>query len=304
MRFSARSHAWSFPRPRPLVMGVLNATPDSVSDFEPLATVEEQLRHAEDMVAAGADIIGVGGQSGRTDRPATTPEEERRRVLPLIRGLRDRAILSSVDTWRVSVAAAAIDAGAAIINDVSGLADLSMARLAGSTGAGLVIMHTRATPKQEHFPDYDDVVEDVIGFLRDKLTVALDLGVSPHQVVLDPGPDFAKTPDESIEILRRLGELSALERPLLLAASRKYFVGMITGAPPHQRLGGTLAALGYGLDAGAQLVRVHDVAEVVAYLDVRTALTSTRRPVLKGVPGDEALKWLAPRLDDRTGGVT
>ena len=304
MLFSAGAHAWGFPRERPLVMGVLNATPDSVSDARPLAGVAAQLRHAEDLVAAGADIVDVGGESGRTDRPATTPAEEMRRVLPVIRGLRDRGIVSSVDTWRVAVAAAAIDAGAAIINDVSGLLDVEMARLAGRTGAGLVIMHTRAAPKQAHFPGYDDVVEDVIGFLRDKLTVARGLGVAPRQVVLDPGPDFAKTPEQSIEVLRRMGELSALGRPLLLAASRKYFVGMITGRPPHQRLGGTLAAVGSGLDAGAQLVRVHDVAEVVAYLDVRTALTSAREPTLKGIPDDEALKWLEPGEADRTGGLT
>ncbi len=294
MRLSATSHAWRFPRPRPLVMGILNATPDSVSDSKRLTTLEERLRHAEDLVHAGADIIDVGGESGRTDRPATTPDEEMRRVLPVIHGLRDRGIVCSVDTWRVPVAAAAIDAGAAIINDVSGLADVEMARLARRTGAGLVIMHTRATPKQEHFPGYEDVVVDVIGFLREKLTTACELGVSPEQVVLDPGPDFAKTPEESVEILQRLDELSALARPILLAVSRKYFIGMITGRPPHERLGGTLAALGRGVDAGAQLVRVHDVAQAVAYLDVRTALTSSRKPVLKGARTDEALKWLLP----------
>ena len=275
-------------------MGILNATPDSVSDFKRLTTLEEQLRHAEDLVRAGADIIDVGGESGRTDRPATTPDEEMRRVLPVIRALRERGVLCSVDTWRVPVAAAAVDAGAAIINDISGLADLGMARLAGQTGAGLVIMHTRAAPKQEHFNGYDDVVVDVIGFLREKLTAACELGVSPEQIILDPGPDFAKTPEESVEILQRLDELSALARPLLLAVSRKYFIGMITGRPPHQRLGGTLAALGRGVDAGAQLVRVHDVAEAVAYLEVRDALTSIHKPILKGDRTDEALKWLLP----------
>ena len=303
MRLSAADDAWVFPGQRPLVIGVLNATPDSVSDAEHRLTVREQLSHAEDLVRAGADIIDVGGESGRTDRPATTPEEEMRRVVPVIRGLRDRGIVCSVDTWRVAVAAAAVDAGAAIINDVSGLADRGMACLAARTGAGLVIMHTRAAPKQELFPDYEDVVEDVIGFLRDKLAAACDLGVLPDQVVLDPGPDFAKTPEQSIEILRRLDELSALQRPLLLAVSRKYFVGMITGRAPHERLGGTLAAVARGVDAGAQLVRVHDVAEVVAYLDVRAALKSTQEPVFKGAREDQALKWLNPS-DLRTGAVT
>lgn len=294
MLLEARGHAWSFPRPRPLVMGILNATPDSVSDLHRLATVQEQLRHADEMVRAGADIIDVGGESGRTDRPATMPAEEARRVVPVIRGLGDRGVAVSVDTWRVSVAAAAVEAGAAIINDVSGLADLDMARLAARTGAGLVIMHTRAAPKQQHFPDYEDPLKDVMDFLVGKVTSACELGVSADQIVVDPGLDFAKTPEESVEILRRLDEIVALERPVLLAVSRKYFVGMITGRLPHQRLGGTLAALGCGVDAGAQIVRVHDMAEVGAYLDVHAALLSSGQPVLKGAESDDGLRWLPP----------
>lgn len=294
MRLEAAGHAWSFPRPRPLVMGILNATPDSVSDRLRLATVQERLSHGEELARAGADMVDVGGESGRTDRPATTPEEETRRVLPVIRGLCERGVVVSVDTWRVAVAAAAVDAGAAIINDVSGLADLDMARLAARTGAGLVIMHTRAAPKHERFPGYEDPVEDVIDFLADRVEAACELGVSADQIVLDPGPDFAKTPEESVEILRRFAELATLARPLLLAVSRKYFVGMITGRPPDQRLGGTLAALGCGVDAGADLVRVHDVGEVVAYLDVRTALGSSGAPVFKGSRADDALRWLSP----------
>jgi len=294
VRLEAGEHVWTFPRPRPLVMGILNVTPDSVSDHHRLTTIEGQLHHAEQMVRAGADIVDVGGESGRTDRPATTPETEAQRVLPVIRVLCERGFRVSVDTWRVPVAAAAVDAGVAIINDVSGLADLDMARLAARTGVGLVIMHTRAKPKHEYFPGYEDPVGEVIAFLRDKAKIACSLGVSPDQIVLDPGPDFAKTPEESVEILRRLDELLALERPLLLAVSRKYFVGMITGRLPQQRLGGTLAALGCGLEAGAHVVRVHDVTEVVAYLDVRTALRSPSAPTFKGTREDEALRWLPP----------
>lgn len=294
MLLEAGGHAWSFPRPRPLVMGILNATPDSVSDLHRLETVEEQLRHGEELMRAGADIIDVGGESGRTDRPATTPAEEARRVVAVIRGLGERGVAVSVDTWRVSVAAAAVEAGAAIINDVSGLADLDMARLAARTGSGLVIMHTGAAPKQQHFPGYEDPAEAVIDFLVDKATAACELGVARNQIVVDPGLDFAKTPEESVAILRRLDEVVALERPVLLAVSRKYFVGMITGRLPHQRLGGTLAALGCGIDAGAQIVRVHDVAEIVAYLDVRGALTSSGQPAFKGAGTDDALRWLPP----------
>jgi dihydropteroate synthase len=244
------------------------------------------------MVSAGADLIDVGGESGRTDRAAITPEEEAGRVLPVIEGLRELGIAVSVDTWRVAVAEAAIVAGATVINDVSGLADPDMARLAARTGTGLVIMHTRAAPKRESFPGYEDVVQDVITFLGEKASAARELGVASDQIILDPGPDFAKTPEESVEIIRRFDELSTLRRPLLLAASRKYFVGMITGRLPHQRLGGTLAAVARGVDAGAHLVRVHDVAEVVAYLDVRTALASCEAPDFKGARADDTLKWL------------
>lgn len=291
MRLDARGLSWSFPRSRPLVMGILNATPDSVSDLHPLVTVDEQVRHGEALAEAGAGLVDVGGESGRTDRPATTAAAEAQRVVPVIRRLAARGIACSVDTFRVAVAAAAVDAGAVLINDISGLADPAMALLAAETGSGLLVMHTRAAPKQENFPGYEDPVADVIELLRDRMATAAELGVRAEQLIVDPGPDFAKTPEESIEILRRLDELAVLGRPLLLAVSRKYFVGMITGRAPHERLGGTLAALGAGLDAGADLVRVHDVADVVAYLDVREALRSSTPPAFRGDRADPALKW-------------
>ena len=274
-------------------MGILNTTPDSVTDLHHLATVDQQLRYGEELAGGGADLVDVGGESGRTDRPATTPEEEERRVVPVIRSLSERGIACSIDTWRVSVAAAAIGAGAVIINDVSGLADFDMAGLTAETGVGLVIMHTRAAPKQELFPGYGDPIADVIDFLRGRTAAAARRGVHPDQIIVDPGPYYAKTPEESVEILRRLHELHVLDRPLLLAVSRKYFVGMITGRAPHERLGGTLAALAAGLDAGAQLVRVHDVAEVAAYLDVREALSTLAAPTFRGDRSDTALKWLS-----------
>lgn len=293
MRLEARKQCWTFPRTRPLVMGILNTTPDSVADLRRGSTLDQQLRHGEALARAGADLVDVGGESGRTDRPATSPEEEAQRVVPVIRRLSAVGIACSVDTWRVSVAAAAIDAGAVLVNDVSGLADPGMAELAAETGAGLVVMHTRAAPKQEHFPGYEDPVADVIELLRERMEAACGRGVRPEQIVVDPGPDFAKTPEESVAILRRLDELAVLARPLLLAVSRKYFVGMITGRAPHERLGGTLAALAAGLDAGADLVRVHDVADVVAYLEVREALTSSTPPAFRGDRADPALKWLS-----------
>ncbi|MEA2442748.1 MAG: dihydropteroate synthase, partial [Thermoleophilales bacterium] len=183
---------------------------------------------------------------------------------------------------------------AAMLNDVSGLRSPELAEIAAASGAALVLMHTRADPKTERFPPYDDVVADVEAMLRDLIHRARSLGVPDDQLVIDPGPDFAKTPEESVEVMRRLGELRGLGRPLLLAVSRKYFVGAITGRPPLERLGGTLAALGHGVDNGAAILRVHDVAEAVDYLRVRAVLRGQADIPADFDPSDERLKWVNP----------
>ncbi len=158
----------------------------------------------------------------------------------------------SVDTWKPAVARAALDAGAVMINDTSGLEDLGLAEACAATGAALVVMHTRAAPKQERFADYGgDVVADVVAFLVERCAAARAAGVGDDQLVLDPGPDFAKTPEETVAVLRAIDRIAALGRPLLLAVSRKYFVGAITGRHPAGRLAGTLAAVGWAADAGA-----------------------------------------------------
>jgi dihydropteroate synthase len=159
-----------------------------------------------------------------------------------------------------------------MINDVSGLLEPDVAGVCASSGAALVVMHTRARPKEKAFPGYEDVMADVIGFLGERMSVARDRGVSEEQLVVDPGPDFAKTPAETAEALRRLAELRELGRPVLLAASRKDFVGALCGRPPADRLAGTLAAIGEGVTAGAAIVRVHDVAATRDFLTVRAAL--------------------------------
>jgi dihydropteroate synthase len=198
----------------------------------------------------------------------------------------------SVDTWKADVAAAALDAGAAMINDTSGLADLRLAELCAGSGAALVVMHTRAAPKQERFADYGgDVLGDVVAFLRERCAAARGAGVADEQLVLDPGPDFAKTPAETVAVLRGIDRVAALGRPLLLAVSRKYFVGAIIGRPPAERLAGTLAAVGWAADAGAAIVRVHDVAAAVDFLRVRRVLGGDEEmPDFDS--GDEALKWI------------
>jgi dihydropteroate synthase len=224
------------------------------------------------MRADGADLIDVGGESSVTDRPAVEAAVESARVAPLVERLAREGVPVSVDTWKAEVARAALDAGASMINDVSGLRDPAVADACAATGAALVVMHTRAAPKEKRFPGYDDVTADVLDFLRERIALARERGVGEDQIVADPGPDFAKTPAETVELLRRLGELAALGRPLLLAVSRKDFVGALTGRAPRDRLAGTLAAIGAGCDAGASIVRVHDVRAARDYLDVRAAL--------------------------------
>jgi dihydropteroate synthase len=283
----------------PLVMGIVNVNLDSTASREKLRTLDEQLEFALGLCEEGADIIDVGAESGRTDRPPRSPREEAELVVPLIGELARRDVLVSVDTWKPEVAAAAAEAGAALINDVSGLADPELADVAARSGAGLVLMHTAAGPKEERFPGYEDPMADVLAFLRRRMIVARDRGVADDQIVVDPGPDFAKTPQETVEVLRRLPELKELRRPILLAVSRKYFIGAITGSDPEERLGGTLAAVGSGVERGAaDIVRVHDVAAVTEYLELRRVLAGDGEVPIRGDLEDERLKWLPAPSDD------
>jgi dihydropteroate synthase len=277
---------------RPLIMGIVNAGPDSFSDAVRLGTLDDQVRHALALVQEGAALVDVGGESGVTYTAATTPAEEIARVVPLVERLVGEGVAVSVDTWKPEVARAALDAGAVMLNDVSGLADPAVAKLAARTGAALVVMHTRAAPKEEAFPDYGgDVVGDVEAFLRERVALASAHGVAAEQLVLDPGPDFAKTPAQTVEVLRAIDRLRALGHPLLLAVSRKYFVGAITGRPPAQRLPGTIAAALWAARAGAAILRVHDVAAVRDALAVAAVLDGrTEVPEFDG--NDEELKWI------------
>ena len=259
---------------RPLLMGIVNATPDSFSDAGDHPTLEAQVSHAADLVEAGADLIDVGGESARGDTPPVSPEEEIERVVPLVERITGLGAAVSVDTYKPAVAEAAIAAGAVLVNDVSGLRDVALADLCARTGAGLVVMHTRVVPKGTLLePDrYGDVAADVTGFLHERIALAIGRGVDPEQLLLDPGPDFAKTPAQTVAVLRALDELHELGRPILLAISNKDFVGALTGRPPRDRLAGTLAAVAHGLAAGVHVLRVHDVAATADFLRVRAAL--------------------------------
>ncbi len=264
---------------RPWLMGIVNATPDSFSDDGSHPTLEARVELAAELLAAGADLIDVGGESGVTNRPPVTPEEEIARVVPLVQRLvGELGAVVSVDTYKPAVAAAAIAAGACIVNDVSGLRDPALADVCAQSGAALVLMHTRAEPKRKLLdPSLDGTVAaDVVAFLQERMALAQARGVAPEQLILDPGPDFGKTPAQTVESLRALDDVHALGRPLLLALSRKDFIGAITGRAPRERLAGTLAALGWGADAGGHILRVHDVAAAADFLAVRDVLAGRR----------------------------
>jgi dihydropteroate synthase len=259
---------------RPWLMGIVNATPDSFSDSGGARSLEDRVALAGQLLEAGADVIDVGGESGITNRPPVGAEEEIERVVPVIERVAGQlGALVSVDTYKPAVAQAAIGAGAAIVNDVSGLRDPGLADVCARTGAALVLMHTRVAPKHKlEDPAYDDVAADVEAFLRERVAVALERGMTEDQLLLDPGPDFAKTPAQTVAALQGMDRLHALGRPLLLALSRKDFIGAITGRPPRERLAGTLAAVGWGWRAGGHVFRVHDVAAAREALTVQRVL--------------------------------
>jgi len=265
----------------PLIMGIVNASPDSFSDGGLYTTLERQVELARELVQAGADVLDVGGESASTGRPPVAVGEEIRRVAPLVERLAgELGALVSVDTYKPAVARAAIEAGASIVNDVSGLRDPELADVCAQTGAALVLMHTGAPPRTRlQDPGlYDDVTGEVIAFLRERIELARARGVAEEQLIVDPGPDFTKTPAQTIRLLNEIDRLHELGRPLLMAISRKDFIGALTGRPPRERGAGTLAALAHGVEHGAHIFRLHDVREAADFLAVRAALRGELEP--------------------------
>ena len=267
---------------RPWLMGIVNASPDSFSDDGTARTLDRQALLAGEFVQAGADMLDVGGESARTGVAPVSVEEEIERVVPLIERITSTIqTVVSVDTYKPPVATAAIAAGASIVNDVSGLRDPALARVCAETGAALVLMHTRAAPKQRlQDPDLygDDITGEVLAFLRERIELATAAGLAHEQLIVDPGPDFAKTPAQTIALLAESERLHELERPLLMAISRKDFIGALTDRAPRERGAGTLAALAHGVDRGAHIFRLHDIAAARDYLTVRAALAGTSEP--------------------------
>ena len=256
------------------LMGVVNVTPDSFSDGGLYLDPEAAIAHGRELAAAGAEILDVGGESTRPGAEAVPEDEELRRVVPVVAGLVAAEKRVSVDTSKAAVAAAALDAGAEIVNDVTALrGDPGTAALCAERGATVVLMHMLGEPRtMQDDPRYDDLVSEVKAFLAERLEVAIAAGVAEERVWLDPGIGFGKTAAHNIELLRRLGELRDLGRPLVIGTSRKSFIGRVDGSPADGRLGGSIASSVLAAAEGAEVLRVHDVAEAKQALAVATAI--------------------------------
>lgn len=260
---------------RPWLMGIVNATPDSFSDTGEHSSDNARIELAREQIRDGARVIDIGGQSGITGVPEIDPSDEIHRVLPVVHGLRGtEGVLTSIDTYKPAVVGAVLEAGASIINDVSGLLYPDVAGLCADHHAGLVLMHNRSKPKQRLTDPYlyDNVLVDIVEFLEEKMAVAIHHGVDEQSIILDPGPDFSKTPFQTIETIRGIERVLALGRPVLLALSRKDFVGALTLQKPRDRLAGTLAAIGHLLAHPGLILRVHDVRAVADFVRVADVL--------------------------------
>lgn len=275
MTTSLRIHGQVRTLDSTLVMGVVNASPESFSDGGQFTSLDSQVALMTSLIESGADVIDIGGQSAVTNQPEIDAEEELERVVPLVSWVRSTFpdVLVSVDTYKPMVVSSVLAAGAHIINDVSGLRYPEVAGMCASAGAALVVMHTAAPPKVRlQDPGlYGDVTADVVRFLAERMAVAVAEGLPEDSLIVDPGPDFTKTPLQTVELLREIDAVRALGRPLLLALSRKDFLGAITGRTPRQRDAATAAALAFFVREPGSIVRVHDVAaavDVIATVDV------------------------------------
>ncbi|HEU0265736.1 MAG TPA: dihydropteroate synthase [Geobacterales bacterium] len=260
---------------KPHLMGVVNVTPDSFSDGNRFVAPQRAIEHALALVEAGADIIDIGGESTRPKADPVSADEELERILPVLEGLSGKSkIPISVDTSKAKVAKQALAAGAAIINDVTGLqGDSEMARVVAQGSAGVVIMHSRGTPQEmQRDTRYDDLISEVRHFLAGSMKLARQAGVSDEQMVIDPGIGFGKDVVGNLSLLRHLAEFRTLGRPILVGTSRKSFVGTVLGRNVDERLMGTAATVAVSLMQGARIFRVHDVREMRDIVDMTQAI--------------------------------
>jgi dihydropteroate synthase len=268
-------------RARPRLMGIVNVTPDSFSDGGLFLDPELAIAHGRELVAAGADLLDIGGESTRPGAAAVSAELELERTEPVVAALADRdgaGIPISIDTSKAAVAEAALAAGATILNDVTALrADAELASVCARRGCTVVLMHMQGSPRtMQDDPRYDDVVDDVRAFLGERVEAAVAAGIDEARIWVDPGIGFGKTVEHNLELLRRLSELRELGRPIVIGTSRKRFLGGLTGREVGDRLGGTIASNVLALAAGADVFRVHDVAELRQALDVAAVLLGRR----------------------------
>jgi dihydropteroate synthase len=271
----------------PAVMGILNVTPDSFSDGGRYTTLDSALAHARAMVGEGAQIIDVGGESTRPGAEPVSAEEEIERVVPVVAAIREQLdVLISVDTRHSTVAAAALDAGAHIINDVSGLADQGMLELLSNSTAGVCVMHMRGEPRTMQLrPTYADVVREVKDYLAGRIVACEAVGIAHDRIVIDPGIGFGKTLQHNLSLLAHLAELGELGVPVLIGVSRKSMFSALLGRDVDQRLPGTVAATCAAVLAGAAIVRAHDVAAAVDAVKVAIALRDAGFKAASGGPG-------------------
>ena len=275
MELRCKGHVLSLDRVA--VMGVLNVTPDSFSDGGQWLDPDRAVEHGVEMAKEGAAIIDVGGESTRPDAEPVPEAEELERVLPVVTALSERIDAPiSIDTRKASVARAAVEAGASIVNDTLG-EEGSIASVAAETGATIVVMHSRGTPQtMRSLVDYDDLVTDVRAFLADRAAELLAMGIDDTSIVLDPGFGFAKSPDQNLALLNRLEELMDLGHPILAGTSRKSFIGAVLDLPEHERVEGTIATAVVSILKGARLVRVHDVEPVMRAVRMTEAVLRER----------------------------
>ena len=259
----------------PLVMGVLNVTPDSFSDGAKFASADAAVRHAQEMIAAGADLIDVGGESTRPGAEPVAAEEQIRRVVPVIRQIAQLPVVFSIDTTKSSVAEAALDAGAAMVNDISAARDdAAMLPLVARRRVPVILMHMQGTPQtMQQNPTYGDVMAEVMDHLKQRLQAANNAGIVTEKILLDPGIGFGKKINHNLELIRRQEELKRLGRPVVIGTSRKGFIGRITGeSEPSKRLFGTAASVAWAIASGADIVRVHDVGPMTQVVKMIRAI--------------------------------
>ncbi|MGD0883270.1 MAG: dihydropteroate synthase [Thermodesulfovibrionales bacterium] len=275
MKLAWRTFELDFDR-KTQIMGILNITPDSFSEGGTYFDTDAAIEHGLAMVEDGADIIDIGGESTRPGSDPLPAEEELRRVIPVIEALVPKVhIPLSIDTYKADVARRALDAGASMVNDISGLRfDPDMPKVVASCDASVVIMHVKGTPQDmQQNPRYDALIPEIMDYLRSSIRLALRFGVREDRIIVDPGIGFGKTFDHNLEILRQLHEFTLLEKPVLIGLSRKAFLGKILeNAPPADRLEGTAAAVAVSIMNGANMVRVHDVKAMVKVAKIADAI--------------------------------